>query len=77
MVLQRQVTKPAFTPTDRLLLAGLLHHLPTERHRHLVLLVRPDTVLLWHRNLLRRRHAAASAPRGRGRPRTIRSIQCW
>jgi hypothetical protein len=42
-----------------------------------VLLVRPDTVLRWHRNLLRRRHAAASAPRGRGRPRTIRSIQCW
>jgi hypothetical protein len=25
MVLQRQVTKPAFTPTDRFLLAGLLH----------------------------------------------------
>ncbi|MGW3348195.1 hypothetical protein ACWDA3_33310 [Nonomuraea rubra] len=75
MVLQRQVTKPAFTPTDRLLLAGLLHHLPTERLRHLVLLVRPDTVLRRHRDLLRRRHAAASAPRGRGRPRTIRSIQ--
>jgi transposase InsO family protein len=75
MVLQRQVTKPAFTPTDRLLLAGLLHHLPTERLRHLVLLVRTDTVLRWHRDLLRRRHAAASAPRGRGRPRTIRSIQ--
>jgi transposase len=75
MMLQRQVTKPAFTPTDRVLLAGLLHRLPTERLRHLVLLVRPDTILRWHRDLLRRHHAAASAPRRRGRPRTIRPIR--
>jgi transposase len=74
-MLQRQVTKPAFTPTDRVLLAGLLHRLPTERLRHLVSLVRPDTILRWHRDLLRRHHAAASAPRRRGRPRTIRSIR--
>ncbi|MEV0975059.1 integrase core domain-containing protein [Microtetraspora glauca] len=37
--------------------------------------MRPDTVLRWHRDLLRRRHAAASAPRQRGRPRTLRSIR--
>ena len=40
-----------------------------------MLLLRPDTILRWHRNLLRRRHAAASAPRGRGRPRTVRSVR--
>jgi hypothetical protein len=38
------------------------------------LLVRPDTILRWHRDLLKRRHAAASVPRRRGRPRTVRSI---
>jgi hypothetical protein len=62
MVLQRQAAKPVFTPADRLLLAGLLHRLPTDKLRHLMLLVRPDTILRWHRDLLRRRHAAVSAP---------------
>ncbi|WP_344897837.1 hypothetical protein, partial [Nonomuraea antimicrobica] len=75
MVLQRQAAKPVFMPTDRFLLAGLLHRLPTDKLRHLVLLVRPDTILRWHRDLLRRRHAAASVPRGRGRPPTVRSVQ--
>jgi hypothetical protein len=35
-VLQRQATKPAFTPDDRFLLAGLLHHLPVEKLRRLL-----------------------------------------
>jgi transposase len=39
------------------------------------LLVRPDTVLRWHRDLLARRHAARSRPRRPGRPRTIRSVR--
>jgi hypothetical protein len=34
LVLQRQVDKPAFTDTDRAVLAGLLHHLPTDKLRH-------------------------------------------
>ncbi|MGN9789158.1 hypothetical protein ACTMTF_47750 [Nonomuraea sp. ZG12] len=74
-VLQRQLAKPAFTPDDRFLLAGLLHRLPVARLRHLTLLVRPDTILRWHRDLLRRRDAAACVPRRRGRPRTVRSIR--
>ncbi|RSN16161.1 integrase [Nonomuraea sp. WAC 01424] len=74
-VLQRQVARPVFTPEGRFLLSGLLHRLPVDKLRQLVLLVRPDTVLRWHRNLLRRRHAAVSAPRQRGRPRTVRSIR--
>ncbi len=32
------------------------------------LLVRPDTVLRWHRNLIARRHAARSRPKHAGRP---------
>ena len=42
-ILQRQVARPVFTPGDRFVLAGLLHHLPTDKLRHLTLLVRPDT----------------------------------
>ncbi|MFI6689547.1 integrase core domain-containing protein [Streptomyces sp. NPDC050485] len=75
LVLQRQVDKPAFTATDRAVLAGLLHHLPMGKLRQLLLLVRPDTILRWHRNLLKRRHAATCIPRRRGRPPTVRSIR--
>lgn len=60
-ILQRQSAKPAFTPADRFLLAGLLHRLPMDRLRQLHLLVRPDTILRWHRNFLKRRHAASCA----------------
>ncbi|MFE6895388.1 integrase core domain-containing protein [Streptomyces sp. NPDC057717] len=75
LVLQRQVGKPAFNDADRVVLAGLLHRLPGEKLRHVLLLVRPDTLLRWHRNLLKRRHAATCVPRRRGRPPTIRSIR--
>ena len=70
-VLQRKVGKPAFTPDDRTLLAALLHHLPTQKLRQLHLLMRPDTILRWHRELLNQRHAATCAPRRRGRQRTV------
>lgn len=46
-----------------------------DKLRRLHLLVRPDTILRWHRNFLKRRHAATCAPRRRGRPRTVRSIR--
>jgi transposase len=39
------------------------------------LLVWPDTVLRWHRDLIARRHAARSRPKRGGRPRTVRSIR--
>src|SRR3954470_142205 len=64
-----------FEPADRAWLAALLHPLPRPSLYRLRLLVRPDTILRWHRGLLARRHAAASRPRRRGRPRTIRSIR--
>lgn len=75
LVLQRQIGKLAFSDTDRAVLAGLLHHLPREKLRHFLLLVRPDTILRWHRDLLKRRHAATCVPKHRGRPPTIRSIR--
>jgi transposase InsO family protein len=39
------------------------------------LLVRPDTVLRWHRDLIGRRHAVRSRPKRPGRPPTVRSIR--
>jgi putative transposase len=77
MVLQRQLgeRKPRFEPSDRAFLAALLHRLPTNVLRQVRLLVRPDTVLRWHRNLFARRRAIASRPNRPGRPRTLRSIR--
>ncbi|MET7424325.1 hypothetical protein [Dactylosporangium sp. NPDC005555] len=64
-----------FTNADRAVLAGLLHRLPVKQLQQLLLLVRPDTILRWHRDLLKRRHAATCVPRRRGRPPTVRSIR--
>jgi putative transposase len=76
-VLERQLgeQKVRFTSVDRAFLAALLHRLPVQRLRRLRLLVRPDTILRWHRDLITRRHAARSRPKRPGRPRTLRSIR--
>jgi transposase len=76
-VLQRQLggQKIQFQPADRALLAALLRQLPRPTLHGLHLLVRPDTIGRWHRDLLARRHARVSRPRRRGRPRTVRSIR--
>lgn len=74
-VLQRQVDKPRLAPPDRAFLAALLHRLPRPTLRRLRLIVSPDTVLRWHRDLLRKRHAKASRPKRSGRPRTVRSVR--
>jgi putative transposase len=76
-VLQRQLgqRKVHLEPADRALLAALLHRLPTQVLRQLRLLVRPDTVLRWHRDLIARQHATRSRPKTPGRPRTLRSIR--
>ncbi|MFF3055994.1 integrase core domain-containing protein [Streptomyces sp. NPDC057909] len=67
--------KPQLTWPDRALLAALLHRLPRLQLRQLQLIVSPDTLLRWHRDLLRRRHAKASRPKRPGRPRTVRSVR--
>ena len=76
-VLQRQLgtTRPRFSAGDRAFLAALLHRLPRDVLGRFRLLVQPDTVLRWHRDLLARRHAARSRPRHPGRPRTVRSVR--
>nr|WP_322779817.1 hypothetical protein [Frankia sp. Cas4] len=52
-VLQRQLDgqRIQFQPADRALLAALLHPLPKPTLHGLRLLVRPETVLRWHRTL--------------------------
>ncbi|AQW49574.1 integrase core domain-containing protein [Streptomyces violaceusniger] len=76
-VLERQLggARLRFTPSDRAFLAALLHRMPLSALRRVRLLVRPDTVLRWHRDLARRRHAVLSRPKRPGRPRTVRSIR--
>ncbi|MBB4786896.1 hypothetical protein BJY27_007857 [Streptomyces rapamycinicus] len=55
-VLERQLGKERvrFAPSDRAFLAVLLHRLPLHVLRRLRLLVRPGTVLRWHRTLVAR-----------------------
>jgi putative transposase len=76
-VLQRQLhgQKVRFDPCDRAVLAALLHRLPRDVLRRVRLLVRPETVLRWHRDLVAHRHAVASRPKRAGRPPTVRSIR--
>jgi hypothetical protein len=77
MVLERQLhgDRVRFTPADRAWLAALLHPLPQAVLHQLRLLVQPETVLRWHRDLIARRHARRSRPLRPGRPPTIRSIR--
>src|ERR1700704_3318197 len=52
-VLHRQVARPRFAPTDRLILAALARLLPRERWS--AFLVAPATLLRWHREFVRHR----------------------
>jgi putative transposase len=49
-ILRRQVSRPRFAPRDRLLLAALSRVLPRCSWR--AFLVRPETLLRWHRRLV-------------------------
>jgi hypothetical protein len=65
---RRQPRRPKLNWADRALLAALLGTIPKARHRGLRLLVTPDTILRWHREIARR-HWAARSMRGKtGRP---------
>ena len=76
-VLQRQLgdKRVRFETADRALLAALLGTLPRTTLCRLQLVMSPDTVLRWHRNLLNRRHAARSRTKRPGRPRTVASVR--
>src|SRR3954453_12642752 len=62
-VLRRQVERPRLQPADRALLAALARVL--SRQRPLVWVVTPQTVLRWHRELVRRKWPQ---PQKAGRP---------
>ena len=66
-VLRRTVKKPRLNAADRMILAALAMKL--SRRAWGGLLVRPETVLGWHRALVHRRWAAFGRRRGPGRPR--------
>src|ERR1035438_2272006 len=72
---RRQPRRLQLNWADRALLAALLRVMPKACHRGLRLLVTPDTILRWHRDIVRRRQAARSARGRTGRPATRRNIQ--
>lgn len=65
-VLERQVTRVRWTPGDRMILAALRERI--SRSAWAALLGKPETVLGWHRELVRRRWAAYRGRPQRGRP---------
>ena len=65
-MLERRVGKPAWQPVDRLLLGALSRLLP--RSGWSALLARPETLLHWHRDLVRGRWAAFGQRPPRQRP---------
>jgi putative transposase len=70
-VLRRQVPRPRFEPADRALLAAVSRLLP--RARWSCFLVKPQTLLRWHRRLVA---GAWTYPhRGRGRPALDEDVQ--
>jgi hypothetical protein len=75
-VLQRRQSRcPNLDWADRALLATLLAVIPNARRQALRLLVTPDTMLRWHRDIVRRRWAARSMRSKTGRPATRRNIR--
>ncbi len=70
-VLRRQVPRPKFEPADRAVLAAVSRALP--RARWSCFLVKPETLLRWHRRLI---VGAWTYPhRGRGRPPLDEHVQ--
>ena len=77
-ILRRSVTRPRCTPADRALLIFLASRV--RAWRQALLIVQPDTLLRWHRELFRRywrRKSPATAPAHRPRlaPETVALIR--
>ena len=70
---RRQPRRPKLTWADRALLAALPGVIPKARCHGLRLLVTPDTIVRWHRDIVRRRWAAPVDAR-QDRPATRRTV---
>lgn len=65
-VLQRQISRPRFEPDDRVILTALARVLG--RDRWSIFMVRPDTLVGWHRRLVANHWTYPHRP---GRPSTV------
>ena len=74
---RRQPCRPKLNWADRALLAILLGVIPKARRQGLRLLVTPDTMLRWHRDIVRRRRAASSMRGKTGARRPARTSRPW
>jgi transposase InsO family protein len=72
---RRQPRRLKLNWADRALLATLLGVIPKARRPGLRLLVTPDTILRWHRDIARRRWTVRSMRGRTGRPATRRNIR--
>jgi putative transposase len=72
---QRQPRRANLNWADRALLATLYGVIPNGRRHGLRLLVTPDTIVRWHRDIVCRRWAARSMRGRTGRPATRRNIR--
>src|ERR1022692_2819041 len=72
---RRQPRRPKLNWADRALLAALPGVIPKARRHRLRLLVTPDTILRWHRDIVRRRWATRSMRGRTGRPAIRRNIR--
>src|ERR1019366_244628 len=72
---RRQPRRPKLNWADRALLAALLGVIPKARRRGPRLPVTRDTIVRWHRDIVRRRWAARSRRGRTGRPATRRNIK--
>src|ERR1039457_2054433 len=72
---RRQPRRPKLNWADRALLAALLSVIPNPPRHGLRLLVTPDTILRWHRDIIRHRQAARSVRGRTGRPATRQTIR--
>ena len=72
---RRQPRRPKLNWADRALLAALPGAIPKARRHGLRLLVTPDTIVRWHRDIVRHRQAARSMRGRAGRPATRQTIR--